>query len=182
MWSGSHVSRIISGCQRMRRKSSVFITFQYYTNDSAATWERCFRGKFKQWRSKSAFACAQPNQSMKLCILAYPNEPSECASIWIFTERPCPKIRFLKLQLRCSNWIRFMRPVWSEFSLIAYDGLSIKKTRLFKYIDNFTSKNWKFSDKFFLYFCSKHRLWVLVRTASARAVLTSTHNLCFEQK
>ena len=28
----------------------------------------------------------------------------------------------------------------------------------------------------FSYFCSKHRLWVLVRTAS---VLTSTHNLCF---
>ena len=32
---------------------------------------------------------------------------------------------------------------------------------------------------YFSYFCSKHRLWVLVRTAS---VLTSTHNLCFEQK
>ena len=34
-------------------------------------------------------------------------------------------------------------------------------------------KNWKFSDKknsefFFHIFCSKHRLWVLVRTASAR--------------
>ena len=27
----------------------------------------------------------------------------------------------------------------------------------------------------------KHRLWVLVRTA-CEAVLTSTHNLCFEQK
>ena len=45
----------------------------------------------------------------------------------------------------------------------------ITKTRLFKYIENFTSKNWKFSDKkvwYFSYFCSKHRLWVLVRTAS----------------
>ena len=34
---------------------------------------------------------------------------------------------------------------------------------------NFTIKNWKFSDKnlkYFSYFCSKHRLWVLVRTAS----------------
>ena len=49
--------------------------------------------------------------------------------------------------------------------------LIITKTRLFKYIENFTSKNWKFSDKnlwYFSYFCSKHRLWVLVRTASAR--------------
>ena len=49
----------------------------------------------------------------------------------------------------------------------------IMKTRLFKYIKNFTSKNWTFSDKkktdIFLYFCSKHRLRVLV----------STHNLCF---
>ena len=48
---------------------------------------------------------------------------------------------------------------------------TITKTRLFKYIENFTSKNWKFSDKklwYFSYFCSKHRFWVLVRTASAR--------------
>ena len=29
----------------------------------------------------------------------------------------------------------------------------------------------------FSYFCSKHRLWVLIEAA-----LTSTHNLCFEQK
>ena len=38
---------------------------------------------------------------------------------------------------------------------------SIMKTRLFKYIENFTTKNWKFSDKnsdIFTYFCSKHRL------------------------
>ena len=35
----------------------------------------------------------------------------------------------------------------------------ITKTRLFKYIENFTTKNWKFSDKnsdIFSYFCSKH--------------------------
>ena len=52
-------------------------------------------------------------------------------------------------------------------------------------IENFTTKNWKFSDKkfqYFSYFCSIHRLWVLFRTASMRqweAVLMSTHNLCF---
>ena len=34
---------------------------------------------------------------------------------------------------------------------------------------------------FFLIFALKHRLWVLVRTASLR-VLTCTHNQCFEQK
>ena len=47
----------------------------------------------------------------------------------------------------------------------------ITKTRLFKDTKTFTTKNWKFSDKnsdIFSYFCSKHRLWVLVRTISAR--------------
>ena len=31
-------------------------------------------------------------------------------------------------------------------------------------------------------FCSKYALWVLVRTAPVRAVLTSTHNVCFGAK
>ena len=47
----------------------------------------------------------------------------------------------------------------------------ITKTRLFKYTENFSTKKWKISDKkfwYFSYFCSKHRLWVLVRTASMR--------------
>ena len=34
----------------------------------------------------------------------------------------------------------------------------------------------------FLISAQKHRLWVLVRTASAEAVLKRTHNLCFEHK
>ena len=33
-----------------------------------------------------------------------------------------------------------------EYELSIY-GLYITKTRLFKYIENFTSKNWKFLDK-----------------------------------
>ena len=40
-----------------------------------------------------------------------------------------------------------------------------------KYMENLTSKNWKFSDKnsdIFSYFCLKHRLWVLDRTTLAR--------------
>ena len=47
----------------------------------------------------------------------------------------------------------------------------ITKTRLFQYIEKISSKNLKFSDKklrYFSHFCSKHRLWILVRTASAR--------------
>ena len=47
----------------------------------------------------------------------------------------------------------------------------IMKTRLFKYIENFTIKNWTFQIKklwYFSNFCSKHRLWVHVRTAPMR--------------
>ena len=50
--------------------------------------------------------------------------------------------------------------------------LSIMKTRLFKYTENFTAKkNESFQINkiwYFSYFCSKHTLWVLVRTASTR--------------
>ena len=51
----------------------------------------------------------------------------------------------------------------------SYDMAFIMKTRLLKYTENFTIKKWKFSNKkfwYFSYFCSKHRLRVLVRTAS----------------
>ena len=49
---------------------------------------------------------------------------------------------------------------------------TITKTRLFKYTENLTTKNCKFSDKNSIFFfhisAQKHRLWVIVRTASAR--------------
>ena len=35
---------------------------------------------------------------------------------------------------------------------------------------------------FFLIFATKHRLWVLVRTAPALKCILSDHTLCFEQK
>ena len=47
----------------------------------------------------------------------------------------------------------------------------ITKTRLFKYTENFTTKKGNFQIKkfwYFSYFCSKHRLWILVRTDLAR--------------
>ena len=61
----------------------------------------------------------------------------------------------------------------------------ITKTRLFKYKENFTSKNWKFSDRklwYFLHVCWKHRLRVLVRTVSARRFLRVPTIYDFEQK
>ena len=51
------------------------------------------------------------------------------------------------------------------------DDQSITKTRLFKYMDYYTTKNWKFSDKnsdIFHISPQKHRLLVVVRTASLR--------------
>ena len=48
----------------------------------------------------------------------------------------------------------------------------ITKTRLFKYTENFTTKNWKFSDKKFEYFFH-------ISVQNSEAVLTSTHTLCF---
>ena len=73
--------------------------------------------------------------------------------------------RFLNLDLSTNANMANCR-CWWDGSLWA-----IMKTRLFKYIENFMSKNCKFSDKkfwYFSYFCSKHRLLVLVRTASPR--------------
>ena len=57
-----------------------------------------------------------------------------------------------------------------ELSNLAWTA-HITKTCLFKYIEHFISKNGKISDKklrYLSYFYSKHRLWVLVRTASTR--------------
>ena len=50
-------------------------------------------------------------------------------------------------------------------------GIWALRKHAYKYIENFNTKTWKFSDKkfwYFSYFCSKHRLCVLVRTASMR--------------
>ena len=63
-----------------------------------------------------------------------------------------------------------MRPAQTQTSLRM--RVDITKTNLFKYTENYTTKKIeKFSDKksdIFLISAQKHRLWVLVRTASAR--------------
>ena len=59
-------------------------------------------------------------------------------------------------------------------SLIEQFKTNITKTCLFKCIENFTTKKGKFSDKkfyfffFFSYICTKHRLWVLIKTTLTR--------------
>ena len=65
------------------------------------------------------------------------------------------------------NQLHFITYLLDLYMFLVF-GVYITKTRLFKYFETFTTKNWKFSDKTFWYFsysCAKHRLWVLVRTA-----------------
>ena len=64
----------------------------------------------------------------------------------------CPQIIIMRLaKTQISLIIRVKGTLWVHVA-------NITKTRLFKYIENFTSKNWKFSDKkkSVSYFCSKH--------------------------
>ena len=55
------------------------------------------------------------------------------------------------------------------------------KRRLFKYIENFTAKNWKFSDKNSdIFHISAQNIDCEYSLESlGEAVLTSNHNLCF---
>ena len=85
------------------------------------------------------------------------------------------------------NPLKYWLDVQADLSLCWSHGsyCRITKTCLFKYTEKITTKKWKFSDKnfrYFSYFCSKHRLWVLVRTASPRRFLQVPTNYVFEQK
>ena len=59
------------------------------------------------------------------------------------------------------------------------------KTSLFKYIENFTSKNWKFSDKekeknsYISYISAQNIDCRYSLEPPLKAVLMCTHNLCF---
>ena len=77
----------------------------------------------------------------------------------ILMEPMCMKAYSVSEQLNFLNGLTFLR-INSEFT-----------TKTFKCIENFTTKKEKFSDENILTFfilLLKHRLWVLVRTASAR--------------
>ena len=95
----------------------------------------------------------------------------------------CCSSSFHKWCLFC-HYCFLISPSFVSFGRLCFVIVNTK-TCLFKYTENFTlrkhtysntlkilpPKKWKFSDKrfwYFSYFCSKHRLWVFVRTASAR--------------
>ena len=67
----------------------------------------------------------------------------------------------------------FQKPDFSKDSQYdsEFSALGITKTCLFKYTENFTTKNDIFQKKkkcYSSYFCLKYRLWVPVRTVSSR--------------
>ena len=62
------------------------------------------------------------------------------------------------------NTTKYMMPHYENTPIQIYWKFYRQKTKVLR-----LKKIWYFS-----YFCTKHRLWVLVRTASR-----STHNLCF---
>ena len=99
--------------------------------------------------------------------------------IWVFIILWCSRmvlkqilywnrLRIIKLLLGLFDRCLFV--FISPFFFFFFFFFFITKTRLFKKIENFTTKNWKFSDEknsdIFFIFLLKHRLWVLVRTAS----------------
>ena len=66
-----------------------------------------------------------------------------------------------------------------EVIFFSQASISITKTCLFKYTENFTTKKWNFSDKKFRYLFLFLLKAKIVGTRQDEAVLTSTHNLCF---
>ena len=86
-------------------------------------------GNIIWWIPLNLYNCA-PNENSNQPAHAHSEDSDQCANavwFWLFTGRTSPKVRFL------------------TFRLILF--YIFTKTRLFKYIENFTTKNWKFSDK-----------------------------------
>ena len=97
--------------------------------------------------------------------------------IGIFGLRTCPEVQFFTLRHVVSRYLsHVIRKCHSsrKHACIILTPLNptffYSKTGVYRGIH------------YFSYFCSKHRLWVLVRNRLTEAVLTRTHNLCFEQK
>ena len=88
---------------------------------------------------------------------------------WLLTE-PSKKVHPFQ------HSYRFLQPVFIPRQFLFHLSGSHYENMPIQIYWKFYHQKMKFW--YFSYFCSKHRLWVPVRTASM-AVLTSTHNLCF---
>ena len=72
--------------------------------------------------------------------------------------------------------------IWLLITTAADDTLTLQKQVYLNILKILPSKNENFQIKiliFFFYFCSKHRLWVLVKTASVRKLMYTPVNPSF---
>ena len=120
------------------------------TKKWAKTWESVNSDKLcAQRRLKSTCASAQSDQSLRCPF-------EETLHLWLCKMHP------LKILIRLSEcadvWIYFWRCALRENAYSNMLKISSPKNENFQ-----IKKFWYFS-----YFCSKHRLWVVVRTASTR--------------
>ena len=91
-----------------------------------------------------------------------------------FDQFKLPTMKFLKTAIFCFPGITYFRQDFHK-QLVHYENTSMQYTAIFH---GWINDNFQIKIDIFLSFCSKHRLWVHVRTA----VLTTTHNLCFRAK
>ena len=118
-----------------------------------------------QWRFRSDCEFVQANQNLHWALLDGQNYNVSPRGQWRLWS-DCADAQ-ADLSLR---WAHISEGTFYHVTTHLFCTL-ITKTFLFKYTENFTTKKCKFSDKiswYFSYFCSKQRLWVLVRTASTR--------------
>ena len=145
------------------------------SEDERWRYERSFfRKKCKEYLKCTTFTTKlhmRPTRTqISLCGSAICSAPSQSANIRPGSFAVMRRMIKFNAELTCYlvvNDVPGLKCIVLVFLFTVY----ITKTRLFKYIKNFITKNWKFSDKnfwYFSYFCSKRRLWVLVRTASPR--------------
>ena len=89
----------------------------------------------------------------------------------IFLVNKLVKVPFMKNFNRVVLPILFKFDIIEELGFVVFQKYSLRKHAYLNKLKILPPKEWKSSDKkfwYFSYFCSKHRLWVLVRTASPR--------------
>ena len=127
-------------------------------NDSEETDEmsRCEWKRTSDMRAERRFksVCTSSQSDQSLRCLHEESLHHEVSSM-----RPAMILNRLR---KVRDWTLLMTLPHSTPPRSTVWNVPITKIRLFKYIENFTTKNWQISDKKFLYFsyfCLKHRLW-----------------------
>ena len=77
---------------------------------------------------------------------------SSFVQVFLFSLVCCLQCRFVSFMPCSIPWEGYTPWLWLFLGISLHVSIFITKTRLFKYIENFTTKNWKCSDKKFWYF------------------------------